>query len=246
MTGRAARCTFALALSLAFAGVACSKSDDARIVHASAADHGRAVFEDPKASPSASNAFSCATCHEAAGASDHVRAGGSLAGVTQRASFWGGMRLDLLESINDCRLLFMDAPAPWTADDEEARAMYAYLASLASLAGDGQPAAFTFVRASPDVAAGDPANGQRIYDRACATCHGSAHDGVGRLVDFAPRLPDDVNASHATLAPLERRLVFLRKVREGAFVGGAGSMPPFSREALSDADLGAVLAFLGQ
>ncbi len=223
--------------------IACTQGEGTQIVHGSAVDHGRALFEDPKASPSASNAFSCATCHPSGGAPERVFAGASLAGATARATFWGGARVDLLESINDCRRLFMDAPAPWVAGDEEARAMYAYLASLA---GGGDPLPFTFVRASPDVAAGDPAMGRSIYARACATCHGSAHDGAGRLVDFAPRLPDDVNASHAALSPAERRLVFLRKAREGAFVGAAGSMPPFSREVLPDVDLGALLAFLGQ
>jgi thiosulfate dehydrogenase len=235
--------SIALHASSLVALVACSRGGDTQVVHGTAIDHGRAVFEDPTASPSASNPFSCATCHPPAGAADRVSPGGSLAGAAQRASFWGGARQDLLESINDCRRLFMDAPAPWTTGDEEARATFAYLASLG---GDPQPIAFTFIRASPDVAPGDPAVGQGVYGRACATCHGRAHDGAGRLVDFAPRLPDDVNASHATLAPQDRRLVFLRKVREGAFVSAAGSMPPFSREALSDADLGAVLAYLGQ
>lgn len=230
-------------LALALLVLACSKSGETDTVHGTAVDHGRALFSDPLASPSASNAFTCATCHRAEDGADRIYTGAPLDGATKRASFWGGMRLDLLESINDCRALFMDAPASWTADDEEARAMYAYLASRDGLA---DPAPFTLVRAAPDLPAGDPAVGHAVFTRACAPCHGSAHDGAGRLVSFAPKLPDEVNTTHAALAPTDRRLVFLRKAREGESVGAAGSMPPFSSEALSDADLGALLAFLGQ
>lgn len=230
--------TFVAALACACAG-----DDDVEVVRGDAVDHGRALFSDPHADAGASNPFSCATCHPSEGAPNRIRPGGSLAGATSRTSFWGGQRLDLLESINDCRLSFMDARAPWTADDEDARATYAYLASLA---GPPDPLAFTVVRRAPDLPPGDPARGKIAFDLACRPCHGTAHDGDGRIASFVPRLPDDVNASHATLAPVDRRLVFLRKIREGAFRDGVGSMPPFSREALADDDVAAVLAYLGQ
>ena len=42
-----------------------------------------------------------------------------------------------------------------------------------------------------------------------------------------------------------KQLVVIEKVRHGQFFGVGGSMPPYSQEALSDADLGALLAFLG-
>jgi thiosulfate dehydrogenase len=40
-------------------------------------------------------------------------------------------------------------------------------------------------------------------------------------------------------------LVFIEKVRHGGFLGYGGLMPPFSLEAMTDAELGALLSFLG-
>lgn len=224
------------------AAAACGGGDRDETVRGTAVDHGRALFADPRASPSASNAFSCATCHPSEEPRDRIFAGGDLAGATTRATFWGGQRQDLLEAINDCRLSFMDAAAPWTADDDDARAMYAYLASRAGPAS----VPFTVVLRAQDLPRGDPARGGIAFRLACAPCHGSAHDGDGRAASFVPRLPDDVDAEHASFALADRRLVYLRKIREGAFRDAAGSMPPFSREALSDDDVAGILAFLGQ
>jgi thiosulfate dehydrogenase len=212
-------------------------------VHGTAADHGRVLFDEHVASPSPGNPFSCATCHPGPDADDRIYPGGPLGGATTRTTFWGGARIDLLESINDCRLSFMDARTPWTKDDEDARDMFAWLEAQP---GPPTPIAFTAVVSAPDLPPGDPARGRSAFDRACSKCHGAIHTGKGRLASFAPILPDEVNAAHAALAPVDRRLAFLRKIREGAFISTAGSMPPFSREALSDDDVAAVLAYLGQ
>ena len=42
----------------------------------------------------------------------------------------------------------------------------------------------------------------------------------------------------------EDRKAFIEKIRHGGFLGYGGTMPPFSQAVLSDADLGALLAFL--
>jgi len=228
----------------AFFLVACGTKTDVDVQHGTAIDHGRALFSDPKASPSVSNTFACATCPPGATpAEDRIFPGGALGGATKRATFWGGQRNDLLEAVDDCRASFMDAPAPWTADDEDARAMFAWLESLP---GDGTPVAFTPLVREADLPPGDPARGKTTYGLACLACHGTVHEGVGRLASFVPRLRDDVDAQHAGLALADRRNVYLRKAREGAFRDASGSMPPFSREALPDGALADVLAFLGQ
>jgi thiosulfate dehydrogenase len=220
---------------------ACLSSSSADPPRGTAVDHGRALFADPKASSSASNAFACATCHRAEEATTALAPGAPLGGVTARTRFWGGQRLDLLESVNDCRMFFMDARAPWTADDEDARAMYAYLAQLPPTAT--APVAFTVVSPA-DLPAGDGRRGAIAYDLACKTCHGTPHDGAGRLATFVPVLPDEVVRGHASLTPAQLRLVFIGKVRMGAFRGG-GSMPPFSHEVLADEDLAGLVAFFG-
>jgi mono/diheme cytochrome c family protein len=230
-----------VSLSLAFVVSACLSSSSSETPRGNAVDHGRALFADPKASPSVSNAFTCATCHRGEQATTAISPGAPLGGVTARKRFCGGQRLDLLESVNDCRMFFMDARAPWTSDDEDARAMYAYLSQLPS--ASTEPVPFTVVSPS-DLPTGDAKRGAIAYDLACKTCHGTAHDGAGRLATFIPILPDDVVRGHASLTPKDLRLVFVGKVRMGAFRGG-GSMPPFSREVLADEDLAGLVAFFG-
>lgn len=227
-------------LVVAFTLTACvsSSGDPDR---GSAVDHGRALFDDPKASTSASNAFTCATCHVGDRPTTRIEPGAPLAGVVARKSFWGGQRLDLLESVNDCRSFFMDARTPWTAGDEDARAMFAFLSQLPGAAV--APVPFTVVT-PVDLPLGDARRGSIAYDLACKSCHGTAHDGTGSLASFIPALPDEVVRGHASLAPADLRVVFIGKVRMGAFRGG-GSMPPFSREVLSDEDLAGIVAFFG-
>ena len=227
----------------AIALVACSPRARNEKTRGTAVEHGRALFDDRRASPNASNAFSCGTCHRAEHAVSRIDPGGALAGATRRHDFWGGQRVDLLEAINDCRTFFMDAPRPWTASDEDARATYAFLAQLAPSSPSVEPIPFTIVPAA-ELPRGDPKRGAAVYALACKGCHGTLREGVGRLTTFIPVLPDEVVREHASIAPAGSpalRLVFVSKVRGGAFRSG-GSMPPFSREALADEDLAGILA----
>lgn len=206
---------------------------------------GRLLFEEPRASTSNLNRYSCATCHRATSeaADDRILPGAVLAGAHERPSFWHGQERDLLRAINHCRNYFMGSPEPWTAQDENARALYAYLVSLPPAVKE--PVPFTVVGAIADLPPGDPTAGAEVYRRACRSCHGDAHTAAGRLVPQAPLLPEQTLSAHADYTPLNKRLVFVEKARHGVFLGYAGTMPPFSKEVLSDEQMGALLAFLG-
>ena len=98
------------------------------------------------------------------------------------------------------------------------------------------------VRAARD---SSPEWGADVYEAACQGCHGEAHTGKGRPSQLAPLLPE-VAQEYGELFPgVAPGLVFIEKVRHGRFFGVGGNMPPYSREALSDKDLGALLAYLG-
>lgn len=84
-----------------------------------------------------------------------------------------------------------------------------------------------------------------MYDAACAHCHGAIGSGDDRIATDLPRLPDDVLAAHRHYSAQDQRLVFIEKVRHGGFLGYPGRMPPFSVEALTDAQLSDMLAALG-
>ncbi|HET7852527.1 MAG TPA: c-type cytochrome [Methyloceanibacter sp.] len=226
------------ALVLALAGCTTEHVTKTQVVKGTAIDHGKALFSDHESSPSATNTFSCATCHLSEAMDDgRILPGAALGGAVDRPTFWGGQENDLLRAINDCRFYFMDAPKPWKADDEDAKAIYAYLSSLPK---DTAAAPFTVTKAATDVATGDANVGADVFARACAACHGALHTGKGRLAALAPRLPDDASPS---LAAANRRVIFVEKVRHGTFLGYGGIMPPFSEETLDDDQIAGLLAY---
>ncbi len=238
---------FACARRLGFlfavaSAVACGSERAARVEEVA---NGRALFESTALSPSATNLFSCETCHDPTPGLTVMKPGSALAGATLRPSFWGGQENDLLRSVDDCRTEFMLASAPLEAASADAEALYAYLASLEP--GDPNPQPFTFVREIDDLPRGDANHGYLVYGQACARCHGSMHDGDGRLGDIVPVLPEDTLAVHAPPAysPRTQRLVFIEKTRHGVFLDYGGEMPPFSLEVLRDSDLSDLLEALG-
>lgn len=240
-------CAFAFALTVV-CGCTPAESGPA-VVEGSAVEHGEALFRSPSVSPTPLNAYSCSTCHAAypVDAGDAILPGAPLAGVLARSSYWGGQETELLRSVNHCLRFFMLKTEPWTPADVEARAVYAYLESLVGAGADAAPAPFTVVRDILDPPKGDPERGARTFGRACSSCHGAIRTGEGRLVQRALVLPDAWLANHPPelYTDIERRLVFVQKVRHGGFLGYGGEMPPFSAERLSDQDLGDLLAFLG-
>ena len=106
---------------------------------------------------------------------------------------------------------------------------------------------FTVVRAVADLPPGNADVGHAVYDRACKNCHGTAHTGEGQLTPLAVVLPEaPLTTTLAGMAPAQQRLAFIEKTRHGGFLGISGTMPPFSTEVLSDADLASILAYLGR
>lgn len=235
-------------LAIFAVGLGCSSETPEPIVkQGTAIDHGAALFVDPTISGTSLNYYSCATCHEN-GAADpgRIRTGASLVGVTKRSSYWGGQEVDLLRAINACAYYFMLNDTPFTAEDEEAQALWAYLESISQGAEGTESQPFSVVVTIADLPAGDATRGKGLYDRGCAYCHGPAHTGKGRFVPRAPILPEQTLQQHplGQYTADEQRLVFVEKVRHGGFITYSGEMPPFSTEKLSDAELADILQYL--
>jgi thiosulfate dehydrogenase len=139
---------------------------------------------------------------------------------------------------------FMRGVSPLTPEDPKSRALYEYLAEI-SPNRQAPALPFTVVKDIQDVPRGNARRGGEVYRAACQTCHGETHTGKGRLTQLASILPE-VTDAYGTLFPgVPKQLVVIEKVRHGQFFGVGGSMPLYSLEALSDEDLGALLAFLG-
>ncbi|HEY1099833.1 MAG TPA: c-type cytochrome [Myxococcota bacterium] len=215
--------------------VACGSND--------AVDVGQTLFADPRFSDDDFNAFSCATCH-ADGSDDAVeliRPGHSLVDTVQRPSWWGGHTVSLKDAVDDCLFFFM-RDQPMDPNEAKSRALYEYLRSISSTSP--QPALpLSIVENVTTVPRGDPGRGERVYAAACATCHGDKSTGAGRLTELASIVPDD-SVDFAASSGFSLETVIIEKVRHGAFFAIGGTMPPFSREALSDEDLGALIAYL--
>jgi thiosulfate dehydrogenase len=207
-----------------------------------AAERGAALFSDPGFSGSRFNAFSCATCHGTRPEDDAPpRIGRTLHDVAGRAAWWGGYAPRLIDAVDACAVFFMRA-APLDPDDERARALYEYLVSISP--GGSLPARpLTMVENVTTVARGDPGRGRIVWDRACRICHGAPHTGRDRISTLVAIVPEASQVFAAEIgAPAD--LVVIEKVRHGQFFGVGGNMPFFSREALSDDDLGALIAYL--
>ncbi|ATB29331.1 c-type cytochrome [Melittangium boletus] len=211
-----------------------------------ARDFGEALFKDPLLSESQYNAFSCATCHATsdAQAREKMYTGLSLVGAASRPSWWGGYEVRLIDAVNFCYTAFMRGTTPLGDEDPKSRALYEYLVSLSpESTSPAQP--LTLVRDIAEVPRGDKNRGAEVYQAACQDCHGERSTGTGRLTSLAPVLPE-VSREYGQLFPnATPALVFIEKVRHGRFFGVGGNMPPYSLEALSDEDLGALLSYLG-
>jgi len=211
-----------------------------------AEEYGEAIFRDHRLSTSQYNAYACSTCHatSAEQAQDKLYPGLSLVDVASRPHWWGGYEVTLLDAVNFCYTAFMRGTEPLEQEDAKSRALYEYMVALSpSPLTDAQP--FTLVRDITDVPRQDARRGAEVYRAACQDCHGEARTGSGRLTALAPVLPD-VSSDYDQLFPgTAPGLVVIEKVRHGRFFGVGGNMPPYSREALSDEDLGALLSYLG-
>ena len=211
-----------------------------------AADYGAELFKDSTLSQSQYNTFSCATCHATTASPEpgKVYAGHSLYNSAFRPSYWGGYETRLLDAVNFCYTAFMRGVTPLTPEDPRSRALYEYLVRISP--DTNAPALpLTLVKDITDVPRGNAGSGADVYRAACQDCHGEARTGKGRKTELAPILPE-VAQDYGDLFPgVSPGVVFIEKVRHGRFFGVGGNMPPYSREALSDKDLGALLAYLG-
>lgn len=229
------------AMFAALAASACG-GDDGPVP---AAEYGERLFNDARLSESNFNSFSCATCHATTPTAPGGRldAGYTLYDSAFRKTWWGGYETRLLDAVNFCYVNFMRGVAPLSEDSPQSRALYEYLVSI-SPNPDAPPLPLTVVKDAVEVPRGDRARGQEVYRAACQGCHGEPHSGAGRLTELASVLPEVTEDYGEVFPGVPKSLVVIEKVRHGQFFGVGGNMPPYSLEALSDADLGALLTFL--
>ena len=212
-----------------------------------AIEFGAQIFADSRLAENPDNDFSCATCHATTPTPDPARIypGYTLYDSAFRPSWWGGFEIDYLRAVNVCYERFMRAPVPLEADEPKARALYEYLASI-SPTRPSPALPVTFQKYVFGVQPGDPARGEQVYDAACTGCHGALGTGEGKLSGSVPRLPDAIDALAKRFPSAPPANLIVEKVRHGQFWGIGGASPPFSIEAMSNADLGALIAFLTQ
>lgn len=207
---------------------------------------GAALARSPSVSDSRYNAYACTTCHaeRADDAGARIFPGAALQGATRRPSWWGGNALDLDVAVNHCVQRFMRG-RPLDPAGDTAQALRAWLHALPATDATAASVPFVVAPETHDLAPGDSARGAALYERACSVCHGAKHTGEGRISPLASVIPDETLAAHwSTYGPACTRGVFIEKVRHGVFFGLSGTMPPFTTDRLSDAQLADILAYL--
>jgi len=211
----------------------------------SGAERGEEVFESSDLSPSDLNVFSCATCHGAdqgPGPTDGLP-GYRLFGVAARTRFWGDDYRVLRDAVDACLVFFMKGE-PLAGEDDDFHALYEYLVSISPDQAAGDPYPFTVVENVADLPRGDADRGGEVFQRACRGCHGEAFSADGSILREQVNLPGVTETYGEDFPGIEPSLVVIEKVRHGRFFDIGGDMPLFSEEALSDDDLGALLAYL--
>lgn len=215
-----------------------------------AAERGSELARDPRLSASATNAYSCTTCHSTSTEEEQARLlpGYSLVGASQRPMLWNGGLTSFKDAVSQCLVDFMRSE-PLTAQDANGLALLAYMQTLPAspsvpaLSGLSQPC--TVVRNIDDLylrslPTADPARGAKTYQSACASCHGQPHTGEGRLGSRFSVLPEDTLATFGA----QSRAVIAEKVRHGKYFGIGGLMPFYCTERLSDGQLADLLGYL--
>jgi thiosulfate dehydrogenase len=221
---------------------ACSETVETR----TAEQRGEAIVSDPRGlSASQFNPFSCNTCHAKPGDDTAARRfpGAPLAGATSRPTYWGGRFHSLADAVGECVTHFQRG-TDFDPQSDPARDLYAYLLRIGQT---GQTAAvpFTIVRSAADLPRGDAARGAGVWNVACRSCHGEPRTGAGRISDIASIVPEATQTEHGKEGPDVVRVVVIEKIRHGSYLGFPGTMPPFSTETLSDAEVGDLIAYLG-
>lgn len=217
-----------------------------------ALQRGGEVFRDPGFARADSNVYACSTCHSAQKGGDPMRKlpGYGMYDAATRPSWWGGAYDTLFDAANECYVEFMRGQ-PLTRDDPEGRALLVYLDSVApdpsspALPETTVPAIITDPMLPGYVASGDAGRGAVVWQQACSYCHGDLHTGKGRLGPKVSIVPEESLAQHGTDPNTGARPITVEKVRHGKFYSVGGNMPQYSLEALSDADLGDLLAYMG-
>jgi thiosulfate dehydrogenase len=234
------------------AWLGCSSGGGVETRERTPADRGRLLASEPVLSPSADNAFTCTTCHDETpqpARAGRAMPGSPLAGALHRPTFWGGRVFTVGDAVDECVVRFMQGPRLDRAS-EPARELYAYLGSLDGGAAGASAQPFSVVLVADDLPRGEAARGEAVWALTCSKCHGEIHTGQRRLKSasgaaLAAVLPEDTVVAHAIYGPAGVRKAVVEKVRHGSFLGVEGVMPPFSREALADADLADVMTYLG-
>jgi thiosulfate dehydrogenase len=211
----------------------------------SGAERGAELFESTSLSPSEDNRFACATCHspEAGARPSDGDPGYRLHGAINRPSYWGGDYDRLEDAVDACLRLFMRG-AQLDPEAEDFHALYEYLLEISPPEAPAEPFPLTIVENVVDVERGDAGRGAEVYDASCRVCHGAAFSGDGSILEGQYDLPA-VTAGYDSMFPgVDPSLVVIEKVRHGRFFEIGVDMPLFTLEAMSDEDLGALLAYL--
>ncbi len=215
----------------------------------SGAEYGEELFSSRTGlSFSSMNSFSCADCHITTAAApagdDRIVPGYSLYGAAARERFWGGQAHGLQDAVDACLVYFMRGGELDPASDK-GKALYEYLLSITPAGSPTATLPMTVVENIQPIPLGDATRGAGLYDRACGYCHGDIHTGAGNILLREVVLPEIAMEYDELFPGVPKGLVVIELTRHGRFFDVGGSMPFFSAELLSDADLGDILAYLG-
>lgn len=133
----------------------------------------------------AGNNLACTNCHLSAGTRKFGLPLFGLLGEFPQYSARRGAEITIEDRLNSCMTRSMNGRA-MPSDAPEMQAMVAYIAFLSTGVPKGKELPGMGAGKMPELdRAADPARGEPIYKRVCATCHGNDGRGVRRSIPAA-------------------------------------------------------------
>lgn len=211
------------------------------------APDGRLVYMDPQPN---GNTFACAYCHSLEENDNFIRPGHAIGDAPRRASYKNGQLDNFLSAVNTCLETWMavDPTELWEEDTPEFVSLREFIEQEDS--GSGPAPLLSFERAEPPIqfannaaVNGSVEDGNALFNRSCALCHGNNAVGTERAPTLQSRFQFE-NSSNFIAEKVRLSGPFNHNIYQGRAVGGR--MPFWAPDRINDDQLTDIIEFLIQ
>ncbi|GKV68979.1 hypothetical protein NCCP2716_14770 [Sporosarcina sp. NCCP-2716] len=177
------------------------------------------------------NELSCTSCHAGAGLDEEVSSLVGMSAVYPMYIGRSGKIVSLEDRINGCMVRSMDGQK-FEKDDPDLNAMVAYMTYISEGIPVGAELSWRHQNSFDDMPVPNVADGEKVYQQSCASCHAS--DGSGNGANTGPKVWGEGSFNDgAGIARLTKMAGYVKN-----------NMPRGNEGSLSDQEVADVSAFI--